>query len=207
MKCRKNTETKNPKVVKTKNRRIMLLSECTVCDSKISKFIKQQEARGLLSKLTGIIVPILSDLPIANISFQKYKMNAIVNKLLLAGDKFMPEMNLRQPGFTYGACELFTKNKKRIKKIKETGDSRYIYQNKLDKACFQNAMANGDYKYLNRRTAADKVLHDKAFNITKFPKYQCGLDSMVYKFFHKKTSGWAIKKGIMQDEELAKELH
>ena len=68
-------------------------------------------------------------------------------------------------------------------------------------------MANGDYKYLNRRTAADKVLHDKAFNITKIPKYQCGLDSMVYNFFHKKTSGWAIKKGIMQDEELAKELH
>ena len=96
----------------------MLLSECTVCDSKISKFIKQQEARGLLSKLTGIIVPILSDLPIANISFQKYKMNTTVNKLLLAGDKFMPEMHLRQPVFTYGACEPFTKNKERTKKIK-----------------------------------------------------------------------------------------
>ena len=118
LKCRKNTETKNPKVAKTKNRRIMLLSKCAVCDSKISKFIKEQEARGLLSKLTGIIVPILSDLPIANISFQKYKMNTTVNKLLLAGDKFMPEMHLRQPVFTYGACEPFTKNKERIKKFK-----------------------------------------------------------------------------------------
>ena len=61
-------------------------------------------------------------------------MNAIVNKLLLAGDKFMPEMNLKQPRFTYSACGTFTKNKERIKKIKETGDSRCIYQNKLDKA-------------------------------------------------------------------------
>ena len=65
-------------------------------------------------------------------------MNEIVNKLLLAGDKFMPEMHLRQPGFTYSACGPFTKkkNKKRIQKFKETGDSRYIYQNELDKACF-----------------------------------------------------------------------
>ena len=61
-------------------------------------------------------------------------MNAIVNKLLLAGDKFMPEMNLKQPRFTYSACGTFTKNKERIKKFKETGDSRCIYQNKLDKA-------------------------------------------------------------------------
>ena len=61
-------------------------------------------------------------------------MNAIVNKLLLAGDKFMPEMNLKQPRFTYSACGTFTKNKERIKKIKETGDSRCIYQDKLDKA-------------------------------------------------------------------------
>ena len=55
-------------------------------------------------------------------------MNKIVNKFLLAGDKFMPEMYLRQPGFTYSACGLFTKNKVRIQKFKETGDSQYIYQ-------------------------------------------------------------------------------
>ena len=64
-------------------------------------------------------------------------MNEIINKFLLAEDKFMPEIHLRQSGFTYMACGPFTKNKERIKKIKEKGDSRYIYQNELDKAGFQ----------------------------------------------------------------------
>ena len=58
-----------------------------------------------------------------------YKMNDIINKFLLAGDKFMPEMHLRQAGFTYIACRPFTKNKERIQKFKQTGDSRYIYKN------------------------------------------------------------------------------
>ena len=124
-------------------------------------------------------------------------MNAITNKFLLAGDNFMPEMHLRHPGFTYSACRSFTKNKERIKKFKETGDSRYIYQNKLDKACFQHDMAYGRFKDLNRRTAADKALRDKAFNIATNPKYdgyQRGLASMVYKFFDKKkTSGGTFK--------------
>ena len=78
-------------------------------------------------------------------------MNEIINKFLLAGDKFMPEMHLRKPGFTYSACEPFTKNKERTKKFKETGNSRYIYQR--------------DFKGLTRRTASDKILCDKAFNI------------------------------------------
>ena len=68
-------------------------------------------------------------------------MNEIVNKFLLTGDKFMPEMHLRQLWFTYSACGPFTKNKEQIKKFKETGDSRYIYQNELGKACFQHDMA------------------------------------------------------------------
>ena len=100
----------------------------------------------------------------------------------------MPEMHLRQPGFIYSACGLFTKNKERIRKVEETGDSGYIYQNELDKACFQHDMAYGDFKDLNRRTAADKVLRDKAFNIAKHPKYdgcQCGLSSMTYKVLKK----------------------
>ena len=63
-------------------------------------------------------------------------MNEIVNKFLLAGDKFMPEMHLRQPGFTYSACGPFTKNIEQIKKFKETRDARYIYQNELDKLVF-----------------------------------------------------------------------
>ena len=77
----------------------------------------------------------------------------------------MPEMHLRQPGFTYHACGPFTKNKKRIQNFKETGDSRYIYQNELDKACFQHDMVYGDFKDLKRRTFADKVLRYKSFNI------------------------------------------
>ena len=74
-----NTESKKLQVEKIKNGKIMLLSNCAVCDSKKSRFIKEQEARGLLSKLTGIRVPILSDLPIGN-------MNKIVKKLLLSGE-------------------------------------------------------------------------------------------------------------------------
>ena len=108
----------------------------------------------------------------------------------------MPETHLRQPQFTYSACGPFTKNKERTQKFKKTGDSRYIYRNELDKACFQHDMAYGDFKDVARRTAADKVLRDKAFNIAKEPKYdgyQRGLASLVYKFFDKKTAGNGIK--------------
>ena len=117
-------------------------------------------------------------------------MNDIINKFLLAGEKFMSEMHLRQPGFTYSACGPFTKNKERIKKFKQTGDSRYIYKNELHKACFQHDMAYGDFKDLTKRTVVDKVLRDKAFNIArdlKYDGYKRGLASMVYKFFNKKS--------------------
>ena len=122
----------------------------------------------------------------------------------------MPEMNLRQPGNTYSASGPFTKNKERIHKFKETRDSRYIYQNELNKACFQHDMAWGDFKYLTRRTASDKVLRDKAFNIAKNPKYdgyQTGLALMFYRVFDKRTSGGAIKNEIISNKELTDELH
>ena len=92
-------------------------------------------------------------------------MNEIVNKFLLAGHTFMPEMHLKQPGFTYSACRPFTKNKERIQKFKETVDTNYICKNELDKACFQHDMTYKDFKDLEKRTASDKVLRDKAFNI------------------------------------------
>ena len=60
-----------------------------------------------------------------------YKMNEIINKFLLAGDKFMPEMHLRQPGFTYSACGPFTKKKERIDKFIQTGNTDFIYRNEL----------------------------------------------------------------------------
>ena len=81
-------------------------------------------------------------------------INEIVNKFLLVGDKFMPEMHLRQPGFTYSACGPFNKNKERIRKFKETRYASYIYKNELDKACFQHDMAYGDFKDLSKRNCS-----------------------------------------------------
>ena len=136
LKCRRNTESKNSEVISIKNERIMFLSKCSVCNSKKLKFLKEKETRGLLKNLTRVKIPILSDLPILNTLFWNYKMNAIVNNLSLTGDKFIPEMHLWQPGFTCSACGSFTKTNERIKKFKETGYSRYIYQNELDKLVF-----------------------------------------------------------------------
>ena len=102
-----------------------------------------------------------------NVHAKLYKMNEIVNEFLLAGDKFMPEMHIKQPGFTYSACGPSTKNKERIQKFKETGDTHHIYKSKLDKACFRHDMAYGYFKDLKRRTASNKVLRDKAFDIAK----------------------------------------
>ena len=124
-------------------------------------------------------------------------MNEIVNKFLLVGNKFMPEMHLRQAQFVYSACGPFTKNKERIQKFKETGDASYIYKNELDKACFQNDMAYGDFKDLAKRIAANNLLRDKAFKIAsdqKYDGYQRGLASMVDKFFDKKSQGKGLAK-------------
>ena len=107
----------------------------------------------------------------------------------------MSEMHLRQSQFTYSACGAFTKNKERTKKFKETGDSRYIYRNKLDKACFQRDMAYRDFKDLAKRAAANKVLRHKAFNVAKDSKYD------AYKFFDKKTAGGS--KSVLENEQLA----
>ena len=98
-------------------------------------------------------------------------MNEIIKKLLLTGDKFMPEMHLKQPGFTYSACGPFTKHRERIRRFKETGETRYIYRNDLDKACFQHDSAYADSKDLVKRTQSDKVLRDNAFNIASNPSY------------------------------------
>ena len=75
-------------------------------------------------------------------------MNEIVNKFLLVGDKFMPEMHLKQPWFTYSVCGLFTRNKERIEKFMQTKNTDFVYRNELDKACFQNDMAYGISKDL-----------------------------------------------------------
>ena len=135
-------------------------------------------------------------------------MNEINNKFLLVGDKFMPEMYLKQPGFTYSTCAPFTRNKERIEKFMQTGNTDFIYRNELDKACFQHDMAYGKSKDLAKRTQSDRILRDKVFKIASDPKYngyQRGLTSMVYKFFDKTSS----KKGFATEPNyhFANELH
>ena len=118
-------------------------------------------------------------------------MSNTINKLLLAGDKFMPEIHFRQPQFTYSAWGPYTKHEQRIQKFKETGNTNYIYKNELDKACFVHDAAYSDRKFPTKSTVADKILKNKAFDIAKDPKYdgyQRGLASMVYKFFDSKVS-------------------
>ena len=87
-------------------------------------------------------------------------MNETVNKFLLVGDKFVPEMHLKQPDFTYSACGLFTKNKERIEKFMQAGNTDFIYKNELDKACFQHDIAYEKSKDLAKTTQSDKVLRD-----------------------------------------------
>ena len=98
-------------------------------------------------------------------------MDKVVNKFLLAGDKFMPEFHLKQPRFTYSASGAFSRNKERIKKFMQIGNTDSIYRNELNKACFQHDMAYGKSKDLAKITHSDKVLRDKAFKIASDPKY------------------------------------
>ena len=217
LKCKKSTETINPKVSKTTNGKAMILSTCAICGSKKSQFIKEQEGKVLLSNL-GLRTPLNKITVLENIL---YKMNNTINKLLLAGDKFMPEIHFRQPQFTYSACGPFTKHEQIIQKFRETGDTNYIYKNELDKTCFVHDAAYSDSKDLTKRTVADKILKNKAFDIAIDPKYdgyQRGLASMVYKFFDskvaspdKKSVGSGAKrvntKITPQNEQLVEELH
>ena len=127
-------------------------------------------------------------------------MNNVINKFLLAGDKFMPEMHLREPQFVYSTSGPFT----------STGDTRYIYRNELNKAYFQHDSAYADHKDLINRTEADKVLKDKAYDIASNPKYdgyQRVLASMIYKFFDKNLMGSGFKKLKNSSSLLADELH
>ena len=116
VKCGKKSENLDPKIFKTKNSKIIMQPECAACGIKKSRFVKEHEAKGLLSSL-GIKTPL---------NKKCIKMNEIMNKFLLVGDKFMPEIHLKQPGFTHSACGLFTKNKERIAKLIQTGNTNFI---------------------------------------------------------------------------------
>ena len=122
-------------------------------------------------------------------------MNEIINKFLLVGDKFMPEMHLKQPGFTYSACGPFTKNKEKIEKFMQTGNTDFISRNELDKASFHYDVAYDKSKDLTKRTQSGKALKDKSFktaNNRKYDGYQGRLGSMVYKFFDETSSGSSV---------------
>ena len=107
VKCKRDTEKNDPKMVRTRNNRVNMQAKCSVCWIKKSKLVKEQEVKCLLSNLG--FKTLLSKIWM--------KLNEIVNNFLLAGDKFMPEMHLKQLGFTYSVCGPFTKNKKRIEKF------------------------------------------------------------------------------------------
>ena len=99
VRCKKYTKNINPRVSNSSNGKTMILSKCAMCGSKKSRFIKNQEVKGLLSSLglrTPLTkVPLLGDILFQSATPLEYKMNEIVNKFLLAGDKFMPEMHLK----------------------------------------------------------------------------------------------------------------
>ena len=128
-----------------------------------------------------------------------------MNKFLLVGDKFMPEMHLKQPGFTYSACGSFTKNKQRIEKFLQTGDTNFIYKNELDEACFQHDIPYGKSKDLVKRTHSYKILRDEIASVPNNDGYQRGLASVVYKFFDKKSSGSGVGNEI--NYQLVSQLH
>ena len=132
-------------------------------------------------------------------------MNKIIIKFLFTADKFMLELHLKQPGFTYSACEPFSKHCGRIQKFRETGNLKHLYRNELDKACFAHHAAYSDSKDLTQRTISDKILEHRGYEIARnrnYDGYQITLPSMFCKIFDKKAGS-----GISLKEQLAKELH
>ena len=120
----------------------------------------------------------------------------------------MPEMHLKQPGFTYSAFGPFTKKKEWIGKFMQIGSTDFIYKNERDKTCFEHDMAYGETKDLAKRIQSDKILRDKAFKVRSDPKYdgyQRGLASMVNKFFDKRSSGNGSASEL--NYQVANELH
>ena len=102
----------------------------------------------------------------------------MVRNFWLTGDKFMPELHLRQPGFTYSPCGPFAK---RIQKFREAGNLKHIYKNELDKACFAHDAAYSDSKHLDKRTISDEILKDRAYEIAIYDGYQRGLGFLTRK--------------------------
>ena len=131
--CKKYTENENSSVRKTTQSRL--------CFYQIVPFVARKNQH--LLKIKKLTV---------------FEMNNIINNFLLTGDKFMPELHLKQPGFTYKACGPFTKHRERIQKFRETGNLKHLYRNKLEKACFALDATYSDSKDLAKRTVSDTSL-------------------------------------------------
>ena len=148
----------------------MLSSNYAVCGKKKTIFIKNKELN--------------------RISNDQLQINKIIKNVLLTGDKFMPELHLKQSGFTYSACGPFTKHRERIQKFIETGNLKHLHRNELDIASFAHDAGYSDSKDLSRRTISDKILKDRVFEIARnrnYDEYKKALASMVYKFYDKET--------------------
>ena len=114
----------------------------------------------------------------------------------MTGGKFISELYLKQPGFTYSVCGIFTKHREVIRKFRETGNLKHLYKNELDKFCFSHDAV---------RTISDTILKDRSYEIARYRRYrgyQRALASMVYKFFDTKT-----RSGVSVNEQLAEKLH
>ena len=137
----------------------------------------------------------------------------LINKFLLIGDKFMPEMHLWDPKFKkYSACGPFTRHQKRNDMFMKDRRLSHILNNRLDAACFQHDSAYAKYKDRANRKQSDIVLKNKALKIATDPRvngYQRGLASIVYKFFNERTKGSGInnKENLLVNSQLAEELH
>ena len=132
-------------------------------------------------------------------------MNKTINTFLLNGDKFMSELHLKQPGFTYSTCGLFIKHRERIQKFRKAGNLKHLYRNELDKVCFAHDAVYSDSKDLAKRPVLEKILKDRAYEIARNLKhdgYQRALASIVHKIFDKK-----IGLEVSVNEQLAEELH
>ena len=121
-----------------------------------------------------------------NISNYLFKMKKVINKFLLTGFKFIPELHLKQPGFTYSACGPFTKHCERIQKFRETDNLKHLYRNESGKACFAHDATYSDSKDLVKTTISDNILKDRAYEIAgnrNYHGYQRALANMIYKCF------------------------
>ena len=137
---------------------------------------------------------LLDEININDLMSEKYKKTGkylnYIEHLIILVSTVIPELHLKQLGFTYITCGSFTKHRERIKKIRETSTLKHLNRNELDKACLANDAVYYDNKDLAKRNISERILkyrvHESPRNCN-YDGYQKALGSIVYKFFDKKT--------------------